>query len=233
MKKQLIFVVVSIFLLSFVIAQNDNTYQVQVAKPVKLMGLFNLQQVSTLDINPDTGAVIDADSPWWSFLAVELMEEEEIEKIAEEMLRVYHSINTIQFKLEQTSFATEIDLSRSWEEKGFAVPSDMAPEKDRYYKFDNYLDKINNKKKIGFTEGFEDIGKVSNIWIGDEFYNEGTDKVYHYQCDSNIWDEPDFAGEWRELLQKFGPIRFIAEENVNSEDSYKLRLGKEIEEHYL
>lgn len=232
MKKQLIFVVVSIFLLSFVIAQNDNTYQVQVAKPVKLMGLFNLQQVSTLDINPDTGVVIDADSPWWSFLAVELIEEEDIEKIAEEMLRVYYSINTIQFKFEQTSFAAELD-KRAWEEKGFVVPAGMAPEKDMYYKLDNYLDKINKKKKIEFIEGFEDSGKVANTWLADEFYDERVDRAYHYQCPSNIFDEPDFAEEWSDLLRKWGPIAFIVEENINNEGTYKLRLGKEIEEHYL
>jgi outer membrane lipoprotein-sorting protein len=141
--------------------------------------------------------------------------EENIDIVAAQMQEIYDGIDTIQVRIEQTGFADD-----------GSIYSESVTIK--------YVDKLANKRKMEFVEGyFRDAGKITNLWIGNDYYDERENLVYYYSCSTNVFDEPDFIDELRSMLSKWSSIELIGTEIIDGSEAYKIRLGEENEEHYI
>ena len=89
-----------------------------------------------------------------------------------------------------------------------------------------------DKQKITFSEGFANK-KVANIWVKNKFYDEREDKIFYYNCESNVFDKPDFVDELKSMLSKWGSIELVGSEVINEKNTHKIMLGKESKGHYI
>ena len=52
-------------------------YEVQIQRHEKLLGMFRIKAQNRVQVDAETGEIINVDKPWWSFLAVDVNEVEE------------------------------------------------------------------------------------------------------------------------------------------------------------
>ena len=216
MKKEFVFVLVVLFLAGFVLAQEkspevDDEYQINTITKVRLLGIIPLEEKSIVTVDGSNGEIVNVNRPFWAFLAIDLTQADiSIEELIENMLNSYYAINTLQFHFEQFGLS----------EDGTVTSSITT---------DDYIDKLNNRVKKDFS-GTDLGGKVANIWVNDDYYDERTDIVYHFSCPSNVL-EKNFADELIAILTKWPSLELVGIENINGRDAYKI--GDDDTSHYL